>query len=348
MIKRGRKILKKESKKKKLYLFFLSVFIIILFVLFFMYDRSPEICGDGTPYGKCSMRQPYFCENGILVEKASVCGCSNISEISGDSCISKYMTNPKTITLNYILRGEEKSIGFTVYGGMADYLSNLPRVISSDEGEEIPSRQDFKLRNINEKNQRELLLPLVTKIQNIAENKKDQVRIAVSIVQNIPYGNSNKSLTVFNQKLGYSRYPYEMLYDEEGICEEKSELLVFLLKEINYDTAFFYFSEENHEAVGIKCPVRWSLKDTGYCFVETTGPAIIADSEVEYAQIGKISSEPEVIPISSGNSLGEKMYEYHDAKKLEKIRKAMQDGKINFLQKYNLDKLKEKYDLTNF
>ena len=229
----------------------------------FRKDAQEEVftCGDGTFYYNCSLRKPYFCLNGELIEEASICGCPGILMREEDSCVSKYQTNPKNIILKYILRGEIKEINFTVYGEMVDYISSLPKFIYYEKDVE-PLRRDFKLRNINEEEQRELLLPLVTKIQNIAENKEDQVRIAISIIQNIPYNESGEIITIGGGE--------------------------------------------------------------------------------------KLSSKPEVIFISEGDSLGENLYEYKDAKNLMKINKIIEEkGRINLIEHFKLKKLKEKYGLEH-
>ncbi len=356
--------LRKKSKNFFETLTFKKVLVILMFIVFILlliftigyfinvfFGKSSEqvpACADGTFYETCSLRKPYFCSNGTLVEKASVCGCIKILTKKEDSCISKYQTNPKNITLKYVLRGEEKEIDYAVYGGMVDYLSGLPKSIYYRE-EEKPFRADFKLKNINEEEQRELLLPLVTKIQNIAKNKEDQARIAISIVQHIPY-NKSEEIIVFgdNQAINYSRYPYEVLYDMQGVCEEKSELLAFLLREMGYSVVLFYYALENHEALGIKCPVEHSLNDTGYCFVEATEPSIITNDKNEYFIIGKLFSKPEVILISEGISLGDDLYEYTDAKFLININKIIEKkGKINFIRYWRLEKLREKYGLID-
>src|SRR3989339_600315 len=122
-------------------------------------------------------------------------------------------------------------IDFLVYDEMADYLFELPRNLFY-KGDDRPLREEFKMLNINEPDQRKLLLPLVAKIQNITNDKDDQFRIAVSLVQKIPFGFSNKTTRFGSYTLEYSRYSYEVLYDQEGICGEKSALLAFLLKVI--------------------------------------------------------------------------------------------------------------------
>lgn len=189
-------------------------------------------------------------------------------------------------------------------------------------------------------------MPLVIKIQNTARDKTEQMRIAISIVQKIPFQSSNKTFIFGNNVLNYSRYPYEVLYENSGICEEKSQLLVFLLKELGYKSVLFFNAFENHESVGIRCPVAMDFKSTGYCFVETTAPSIITDDEVEYVGIGGLYSTPEVTPISEGISLGRNLYEYKDASDLKTIRNTIKkNGQLSAFESQRLEELKKKYGL---
>jgi hypothetical protein len=208
--------------------------------------------------------------------------------------MSKYKDGSKNITLNYTLRGEKGAIIFTAYSRMDEYLSGIPRYIDSNKN---PTLLDFKLTRINEEQQKELLQPLAIQIESITSNKEDQARIAISMIQNIPFGSSGKLVRIGNSKTEYERYPYEVLYDFQGICSEKSELLIFLLREIGYGSASLYYNAENHEAVGIKCPLEKSVNNSGYCFVETTGPSIITDDKTEYVGAGGLKSAPIVINI---------------------------------------------------
>lgn len=320
-------------------------FLFLLIGIFLIFFKIETNCGDGTAYGKCSINKPYFCSNGTLIEKASVCGCNSNLTLTGDSCTSKYQEESKEITLEYVLRGEEKEINMTIYKKMADYLSNLPPSISSKNGDNF-SRANFQFRAINNEEQKNLLMPLVIKIQNTARDKTEQMRIAISIVQKIPFQSSNKTFIFGNNVLNYSRYPYEVLYENSGICEEKSQLLVFLLKELGYKSVLFFNAFENHESVGIRCPVAMDFKSTGYCFVETTAPSIITDDEVEYVGIGGLYSTPEVTPISEGISLGRNLYEYKDASDLKTIRNTIKkNGQLSAFESQRLEELKKKYGL---
>jgi len=320
----------------------LSIIVLIFLVMFFgssVQISELEKCGDGSFYESCSIVKPYYCNSqGFLNENASTCSCSD--RVNGDSCNTALQTGAKIITLNYTLKGEEKNIEFTAYSGLVNYLSILPKTIFY-ENSGVPIRGDFIFKKINQEEQRKLLMPLVIEIQNLTNDKQEQVRIAISIVQNIPYGASNKTSSFFGGSTNYSRYPYEVLYDGAGICGEKSQLLAFLLREIGYGTVIFHYQLENHEAVGIECPTEYSHKETGYCFVETTGSSIISDDSIIYAGGAKLTSEPEIILISTGDSLGDDLKEYSDAKTMEKIR----DGKLIFFRNSKLEKLKERYGL---
>jgi len=329
---------------------FVVVFIIVLFCVIIyavLIHGSVKTCGDGTSKGFCSERKPYFCSSeGVLVEKATVCGCNGNLTVLSDSCISKYQTEPENIILKYTLNGKEGEINYMLYKGMINYISKLPSEINY-KANETPDRGDFILRDINEPEQRELLLPLVTKIQNLApESMEDQARIAISISQNLKWGPSNRTIKLRHNVVNYSRYPYEVLYDSQGLCGEKSELLAFLLKEVGYNVSVFYYSQENHEAIGIKCPEEFSVSGTGYCFVETTASSIITDNGIEYSGGLKISSEPEIIPLSGGESLPEDMDEYRDAETWMKVRRDLDsDGRLNPVNYLRLKSLSKKYGL---
>ncbi|OGJ12614.1 hypothetical protein A3K62_01860 [Candidatus Pacearchaeota archaeon RBG_16_35_8] len=341
-----------EQTQHRIILSFLTAVILVFLFIFiwnFFSDKLDEkegvpTCGDGSFYDTCNLNKPYYCdaEAGKLVEKATLCGCPEGMVKSGETCISHYQIGAKEIALNYTLRGESNNISFKVYENMASYLSGLPKSIYYDGSQRL-LRSDFKLRDINNQEQKKLLIPLLVAIENAAETKEDRVRIAISLVQNIEFGNSNRTLNLpGNNGLTYSRYPYEVLYDQMGVCGEKSELLAFLLKEMGYGVVFFYYQEENHEALGIKCSIRYSVDETGYCFIETTGPSIMTDTRIEYSGGIKLRSKPEVILVSNGDMIGPDMYEYKDAKEIMKLR----DSWFSLFKKARLNGLKEKYGLV--
>jgi len=334
-------------------MFIIGILILTLFIInFFFIDINysdffeEKICGDGTFYEQCSERKPYYCSDGLLFERASVCGCPEGFNRSGDLCPSEHQKNPVEIDLKYTLRGDEMKLQYTVYGGMTEYLLDLPKSIGYKEGDSF-SRVDFKLKAIEEPEQAKLLEPLVIEIQNTINDEMEQVRIAISIAQNLEWGWSNRTINFGGFALNYSRYPYEVLLDSQGLCGEKSELLAFLLKELGYGVAIFYNSDENHESVGVKCPLEESWYGTGYCFVETSGPAIMTDSSLEYSGGLTLSSEPEVMFISEGKALKEGLPEYKDADKIMKIRDRLNSNEFGLFDGFRFEGLKGKYGLVD-
>ncbi len=339
--------LNQQKHPQYIWIILFIVLVLVLVVLYLALSKEKfggiPVCGDGTIYGECSSDKPYYCQEKILIENALTCGCVDFLENEGNSCVLEENMTSKNIVLKYISSKEEKEINFMAYDEINNYVLDTPRTIDY-MGSETPSRADFKLKAINEEIQREMILSLVKKIQNLEPNDKvQQVRIAISIVQNIPYGASDKKQSFVGQEVEYSRYPYEVLYENQGICGEKSLLLSFLLKELGYGVSIFYFAEENHEVVGIKCPLSKSFYGSGYCFVETDRPSIITDSSMVFEGEVKLKSEPEVILISDGLSLPKNMYEYRDAKTLKNIREKNLLGILNF---WKFKGLKEKYGLV--
>ncbi len=349
------KIEHKQERKLLINTYYFIGILVVIFALVFIgfnyngifVKQTQKIltCGDSSFYDTCSIRKPYLCDNGKLIEAARFCGCPDGFTKKEDSCVSSLMTNSKDSSFQYVINGEKKQIPLTLYKGLYDYLGNVSREITYT-GEEIPFRVDFKFRKINEENQKQALDPLVVSIQNQVSLKEDQARIAISLVQNIDFGESSKSIKAGNSSIRYSRYPYEVLYENAGVCGEKSELLAFLLKELGYGTVLFYNQAENHESVGIACPTQYSYWNSGYCFVETSAPSIISDREIVYVGNVKLTSKPQILFISPGIGLGD-MQEYKDAKTFDAIRSKVEAGKkLGYSESKDLELLNKKYGLV--
>jgi len=167
--------------------------------------------------------------------------------------------------------------------------------------------QVFYLTLLEHDEQKKGLKSLINSIKTLGrQNPYDDLRIAVSLVQQIPYGKIKNYPT-------RRYYPYEVIYNQCGVCEDKSILLAFLLKELGYGVVLLEFEIEHHMAIGIKVPEGFSYKKTGYAFVETTTPNIISDCHCEYVNTGKLWSTPSVIPVSNGKTFNGIKEEYGDA-----------------------------------
>lgn len=272
------------------------------------------VCEDGTKYSECSNIKPLYCDNGVLINKASKCGCfTNYTNVD-DSCILIYEMYPKQNTFNYVNNYKRDSISIIVYGGLNNYLSKLPREITYYPAyESPPTTKDHTLKNIDNNIQKFYLNELVNEIKQKTPDKEEQAKIAIRLVQNIPYDYTGLYSGTLNRK-----YAYEVLYTNTGVCGEKSELLAYILRELGFGVVLFNFEVENHMAVGIKCDPDYDYLNSGYCFIEATSPSMITYSESQYVGVGKLNSYPEIIYINQGLSLNVKE-EYKDAMAYEQI-----------------------------
>jgi hypothetical protein len=289
-------------------------------------------CKDGTQSGKCAKIKPRFCDEGVLIDKASKCGCFTDYVASGEKCVSKYKTLPKNHNFHYILNHVENNIEFLTYGGLYNIYKNKPDFYYCDPT--CPTDAELEKEYIFDKMQTEALSMLVKKIKEVTTEKDDQARIAISLVQQIPYDwNSYYSV-------GSNKYPYEVLHDESGVCSGKARLLVLLLKELGFGTGLLVFETESHEAVAIECPFEYSYylyEEVPYCFVEAASSAIpsMPPYSMDYVGVGKITSKPEFIKISNGDSFDSISEEYKDALTFNRIQKDAQNGLTSSIEDYH-------------
>jgi hypothetical protein len=287
--------------------FFIVVFLFLLFLLgaialgIFKFDEEKQ-CADGTSYGKCSQDPPYYCSEGKLIEYSSLCKCPFGWNVSGRSCVSEYMNGEKRISLDYFFEEEKRSLDFFVFEGVYEEISEIQRNLKNFSDNDF-SRKAFKKKAIENDFSSPYLFPLVVQIQNSYENPFDQVSVAVSLVQNLPYEFSEKKISFYGREVNYSRYPYEVLYEEKGICSERVDLLSFILGKLGYGVVVFYFPVEDHEAVGIKCPKSLSFQESGYCFIETTFVTPYGDFFNKETSDYGLSSSYEIIPLYEGKVL---------------------------------------------
>lgn len=212
-----------------------------------------------------------------------------------EQLLAAFAQNDSQRNLAYTLAGQSGIIQVTLNPQLNQYLAGLNRSISYKKGTPPPTTIDFVSKKINNTYQHPFLKEVVNQIQNMNISDDDKVRVAVSLVQQIPYdvdGYRTEKLT--------DKYPYEVLYTYKGVCGEKSELLLYFLRELGYGTAYFTYDTERHAAVGIKCAQEKSYLNSGYCFIETTAPSLIGDFDNEYENVGFLHSTPTITLISNG------------------------------------------------
>ena len=200
---------------------------------------------------------------------------------------SKYGLH-RAVFLDFVYKGNPYGIYFTANRVVYEKLLSVSRSQVYGNGKEKLTKIDFIMPRLDNQVQRKNLLPLVEKIRSLTPDVHVQARIAISMVQNIRYTN-----VAYMEK-----YPYGVIWEHGGACSEKSDLLLFLLRELGFGTATLVYRHQNHRAVGIKCPDEYDVDDSGYCYVEVTSPAIITDN-MSFGGAGALT-DPDVIRISDG------------------------------------------------
>ena len=258
---------------------------------------------------------------------------SDIKQFTADLKTNRIENGHITIQFPFTLKGNSGYIGLTVYEQIYyEIIKKLPlRLVNGFD-------QVFYLTLLQHDEQKKELKSLVNSIKNVgSRNQYDDLRIATSLVQQIPYG----KIKNYQER---RFYPYEVLYNQCGVCEDKSILLAFLLKELGYGVVLLEFEVERHMAVGIKVPEEFSYKKTGYAFVETTKPNIISDCHCDYVNTGKLTSAPSIIPVSEGKTFHGVQEEYRDAEEWNDI---LSQGQV--LDQYHFSRFQyqvNKYGMT--
>ena len=241
-----------------------------------------------------------------------------------------FLQSPRSTTYPYVYQGSRRSITFTTYGGLADHFS--------EEGHSY--YHDFEKETIGEllKNdyQDENLRQFIHQIRQQSANPDDQAKIAISLVQHIPY-NWNALYSPSNDWY----YPYETLHNNKGVCADKSLLLAYLLNELGYDTVLFEFSQ--HMAVGIKTSSGYDFYDTGYVFVETTRPTIPTYLPDTYYGGFTISPNPNIIHLNGGTRSIDFNKEYRDAVAMKQLESKGQV--LDQMNYYEWQRISSYYDL---
>ncbi|MFA5926502.1 MAG: transglutaminase-like domain-containing protein [Parcubacteria group bacterium] len=190
--------------------------------------------------------------------------------------------------------------------------------------------------------QKEAIAPLLNWIRKKVKKSDDRARVAASMVQNIPY-DYNKSTgdeIIPSGRNHGTRYPYETLYENAGICGEKASLIVLLLKELGYGTATLTFtSPALHQVAGVKCPAAYDFRDTGYCFIDPNIRHMIT-----FGGSYETKNPYQVMILSDGKTLNAKN-DWKDSRKYWEIINSIDNGTYTKKQAKAYKKLIKKYGM---
>lgn len=178
-------------------------------------------------------------------------GCSNIEG-------ELYTTNLDTTSFEFLVEYDTSYFY---------YYDDMPRTIMVDaDASELEGREDFYEMFLSDENDRDIIEQVVQWIQGTTQDPKEQIQLAVTLVQNQIIYDHDKLENVGNWNV---YYPMETLIWKKGVCSDKSLLLGKILVYLDYKICFFLFDDNNHMALGIKTNTK-GFTESGFEFIETT------------------------------------------------------------------------------
>lgn len=185
------------------------------------------------------------------------------------SVASTGLTQHFTFKYQNISYDISQNLSIAVYNS----YQNSPKVYTyTSDSVPVNLREAFYGLFLSQKQTDRSLDDLIANLRTIANQNNwtddELLEFTMALVQYIPYdqakvtAGSNRNLNPY--------YPYETLYLDRGVCSDKTFLAVSLLRKLGYGAAILDFPDINHSAVGIACPVEYSVNGSGYCYGETT------------------------------------------------------------------------------
>lgn len=174
-------------------------------------------------------------------------------------------------TFKFKYKDENFSLNIPLSSTLFNSYRNSQKNISFPSSTEAGLRRDsfyaYFLQTKTEDNSIELLINEASKIAKEKKwSKQETLDFLLALVQQIPY-DYDKVLEGTNTN---PFFPYETLYLNKGVCSDKSFLAVLITREMGYGATILDFPEINHSALGISCDKSLSIKESGYCYLETT------------------------------------------------------------------------------
>ena len=186
-------------------------------------------------------------------------------------------SDPKVAHFKWKYKNKDYEIEETFFRSVYDYYKAQPKTYQYTG--DLPSnwREDF-YRNFFIENENDNTIIKLTddimakgKSNNLTDDQV--VELALKFVQSIPY-DTEEAKNILNNgtdtNLEKNKYPYEVLYENKGVCDDKSILFAAILNKLGYGSSLFLYLADKHMAVGVRCPLVDSSYKSGFCYAETT------------------------------------------------------------------------------
>ncbi len=211
---------------------------------------------------------------------------------------------PQKRNFTWKYQGKTYVLETTLYGSYYEFYSSLPTGVPlAEDGGQKDAVWWAKLNTLflSPVPGDTTLTDIAHGIQKLGEQNKlsenQLVELVAAFVQSLPYDQekTNRREIGLDGEGEKTTYPYEVLYTQTGVCQDKSYLAYRLLRELGIGVSIFLFPDprDNHMAVGVQCPSEYANYGSQYCFLETTStgnkigtvPSLVSASRIATAQI---------------------------------------------------------------
>src|SRR3989338_1741322 len=226
------------------------------------------------------VKQPSFLKSAydLLREEALIIGDSSRNDLSQAEKILSAKAGEKPSSFSWKYKGRGYALDESLYESYYRFYKTLPVSSPANDASQVKWYTTYNEMFIAGAVGDDTIQVLAEKIRVLGEERKlnenQMVELVAAFVQTIPYdqGKLERRKSGLDGVTEKITYPYEVLYENTGVCQDKSYLAYALLKKLGYGVAIFLFPDprDNHMAVGVKCPLQYSNYDSGYCFLETT------------------------------------------------------------------------------
>lgn len=177
--------------------------------------------------------------------------------------------NPKTITLRCTYGGKNIELKETLYQNIANYYKNYDFFKRSKylKNEEF---DQFVYSNSKDRTIAKIAADIKATAKENNLNDDQTMELTTCFIQNIPYDHQKgeEVLSGGGNTPSTEQLPYHTLYEEKGICTDKTYLGSALLKEMGYGVGMMVF--EDHMSLGVSVPSGYSSFNSKYAIMELT------------------------------------------------------------------------------
>ncbi len=205
--------------------------------------------------------------------------------------------NTTTHTFSFDLDINTYKINLNLTNNLYKYFQTQQKAFIY-QGKVPPKNWEVKYHTmfLNKEKDNDITEEIIKKLKKIAlKTQFSLVEVITAFVQGaIEYQHSK-----INDINRVKYYPYETLYQIEGVCEDTSILLAKLLISCNYEVVFLSYERAKHLAIAIKVNSHkyssYTYKKKYFAYIETTSYSRIAKKPEKLAEDIKLNEKANIL-----------------------------------------------------